>query len=123
MNGAAHKLRRRLEASTAEIAEAIGAMVAYLGPVSRPPGTAYDSPKIAWSPIRRQRTEGCLCPSTSTLHHSQVTRPSGPAKIQVISKTARAPAVAFRSSEYGHAPGPRCLRPCRIHRQRAVPPL
>jgi len=46
-------------------------------------GAGHGSPKIAWPPTRRQRTAGCSTPSTVTVAHSQVARPSGAAKLHV----------------------------------------
>ena len=48
--------------------------------------------------MRRQRIAGS--PSIST--HSNVARPSGPAKLQIISQTPGAPSISLTRSFPGH---------------------
>src|SRR3990172_2921880 len=72
------------------------------GTVERPLGLRrppYGFLKIRWSPMRRQRTASE--PPTST--HSNVARPSGPLKLQVISQMPGALSTFLTRSDAGHA--------------------
>ena len=47
------------------------------------------SRRIAWLPMRRDRIAGSSSPSSVTVVHSHVARPSGPEKLHVISQMPR----------------------------------
>jgi len=62
---------------------------------------------MEWSPTRRHLMQGTVRPSSSiTVIHSQVARPSGPEKLQVISNKPLALLIGFTLSEAGQLNDP-----------------